>query len=309
MPDYCRKICLTILFFLGVLLFTSHQQHSSIGKDDNLNNSTVAFDNVRMVLTDTADHLSVNFFGNWTDIYIDGRVQTILVQENNLTQKTLASWGIELQGQDRIEPIQGSNSKWQVVRVEHLEKTYRENVKAGSRIIQDPTLPTGYYAQVIPGREGIIEKTYLATRENGEEKSRRLISEKVVLEPIQALAVQGIGSNTSSPDSSETRNMLMASRGNSGAMRIKQTFKAVSTAYTHTGNRTAVGIMPRVGTAAVDPKVIPLGTKMWIEGYGLAIAADTGGVIKGKIIDVFFETHWECIQWGRKEITVHILED
>jgi len=72
------------------------------------------------------------------------------------------------------------------------------------------------------------------------------------------------------------------------------------TAYTHTGNRTASGIWPRRGHVAVDPKLIPLGTKLFIEGYGPAVAVDTGGAIKEHRMDVFFETEKEARKWGRR---------
>jgi 3D (Asp-Asp-Asp) domain-containing protein len=82
-----------------------------------------------------------------------------------------------------------------------------------------------------------------------------------------------------------------------------------STAYTWTGNKTATGAWPTVGTIAVDPKVIPLGSRVYVDGYGFAIAADTGGAIKGNIVDVYFDTRDDCIKWGRKRgIAVYILE-
>lgn len=77
-----------------------------------------------------------------------------------------------------------------------------------------------------------------------------------------------------------------------------------ATAYTWTGNRTATGTWPSRGTVAVDPEVIPLGTKLYIEGYGPAVAEDTGGAIKGEIIDLYMETKDECWQWGRQEVEV-----
>ncbi|MCL1816546.1 MAG: 3D domain-containing protein [Clostridiales bacterium] len=82
-----------------------------------------------------------------------------------------------------------------------------------------------------------------------------------------------------------------------------------STAYTWTGNKTATGTWPSVGTIAVDPNFIPLGTKLYVEGYGFGIAADTGGLINGNIIDVYFDTRPECLIWGRKHgVMVFILE-
>ena len=80
-----------------------------------------------------------------------------------------------------------------------------------------------------------------------------------------------------------------------------------ATAYTHTGNPTFTGVYPHVGTIAVDPALIPLGSKMWVEGYGFGIAQDTGGAVKGEVIDLFMETKQECWQWGRRKVQVYIL--
>ena len=78
---------------------------------------------------------------------------------------------------------------------------------------------------------------------------------------------------------------------------------------------TATGTRAKVGTIAVDPRVIPLGTKVYVEGlygaknYGYATAEDTGGAIKGNIIDLYFNTHKETINWGRQQVKVYILKD
>ena len=63
-----------------------------------------------------------------------------------------------------------------------------------------------------------------------------------------------------------------------------------------------------VGTIAVDPDVIPLGTRVYVSGYGFAVAEDTGGAINNYIIDLYMDTYEECIQWGRRQTTIYILE-
>ena len=79
------------------------------------------------------------------------------------------------------------------------------------------------------------------------------------------------------------------------------------TAYTHTGNRTATGTKPKVGTVAVDRDVIPLGTKMFVPGYGMGKAEDVG--VGGDQIDIFMETTKECLRWGRKRnVTIYLLQ-
>lgn len=72
---------------------------------------------------------------------------------------------------------------------------------------------------------------------------------------------------------------------------------------------TAIGLRVRKGIVAVDPRVIPLGTKLYIPGYGEALAADTGGWIKGNRIDLAYETLEECFRFGRRRLRVYLVEN
>lgn len=91
----------------------------------------------------------------------------------------------------------------------------------------------------------------------------------------------------------------------------KKTLSMEATAYSgHT--TTAMGLKPvrdpnGISTVAVDPNVIPLGSKVYVSGYGYAIASDTGGAIKGNIIDLFMNSEAECTQFGRQQVTVTII--
>ena len=71
---------------------------------------------------------------------------------------------------------------------------------------------------------------------------------------------------------------------------------------------TATGLPATHGVVAVDPDVIPLGTQVYIPGYGVAIAADTGGMIEGAMIDLCMEDYDDCMEFGRRDIDVYILE-
>ena len=84
-----------------------------------------------------------------------------------------------------------------------------------------------------------------------------------------------------------------------------------ATAYTG-GTFTAMGLRPirdssGMSTIAVDPSVIPLGTKVYIPGYGNAICSDTGGLIKGNIIDLYMNSEAESLNWGRRTVTLSII--
>ena len=81
------------------------------------------------------------------------------------------------------------------------------------------------------------------------------------------------------------------------------------TAYCETGNPTASGVMPKVGrTIATDPRVIPTGSRVWVQGFGVRIAEDTGGAVKGNVIDVYVgrDRDW-AIEWGRRLRKVVVL--
>ncbi len=89
------------------------------------------------------------------------------------------------------------------------------------------------------------------------------------------------------------------------------TFTMSATAYTG-GGLTAMGIKPvrdpnGLSTVSVDPSVIPLGSKVYVEGYGYAIASDTGGAIKGNKIDLYMNTLQDCYAFGRRTVTVNIV--
>lgn len=110
-------------------------------------------------------------------------------------------------------------------------------------------------------------------------------------------------------DCKRSKKSIEPSRGSYSRGRLLGTFEA--TAYTDDVEsqgkwigQTASGMKPQVGVIAVDPKVIPLGTKLYVEGYGNAIAGDTGGAIKGKRLDLFMNTNEECYAWGRKKVKV-----
>jgi 3D (Asp-Asp-Asp) domain-containing protein len=81
--------------------------------------------------------------------------------------------------------------------------------------------------------------------------------------------------------------------------------KVDAVAYSLPGS-TALGIPVRRGVVAVDPKVIPLGTKLHVPGYGRGIAADVGHAIKGRIIDLWFPTTAMARNWGRRTVTITV---
>ncbi|MER2028993.1 MAG: 3D domain-containing protein [Solibacillus sp.] len=97
---------------------------------------------------------------------------------------------------------------------------------------------------------------------------------------------------------------------------VKKTIKMSATAYTANckgcSGITKTGLNlrknPSLKVIAVDPKIIPLGSKVWVEGYGVAVAGDIGGAIKGNKIDLFMSKKSTAKNWGRKTVTVKLLK-
>ena len=110
-----------------------------------------------------------------------------------------------------------------------------------------------------------------------------------------------VSGNSSSSNTSQT----ISSNNSQG--NVVRTMNVVATAYTGYST-TSTGQKPVWGTIAVDPKIIPYGTKVYIPQFGRTfIANNTGGAIKGNKIDIFMNTKKECYNWGRRTIEIQIL--
>ncbi len=133
-------------------------------------------------------------------------------------------------------------------------------------------------------------------------------SVQVAKNKIESLKAEEAAKNNSANSSDISNN---SSNQPSSDGKYKKTLSMEATAYSD-GMLTAMGLKPvrdpnGISTIAVDPSVIPLGSKVYIPGYGYAIASDTGGVIKGNIIDLYMNSHAECTSWGRRQVTLHII--
>lgn len=99
-------------------------------------------------------------------------------------------------------------------------------------------------------------------------------------------------------------------------LEVVKTLTVSASAYTANCNgctgvtKTGINLKknPDAKVIAVDPNVIKLGTKVWVEGYGVAVAGDIGGAIKGNKIDVFMKSRDVAFEWGRKNVTIKILK-
>jgi len=147
------------------------------------------------------------------------------------------------------------------------------------------------------GRDGVLKTTYRITLVNGKAVSKQALSSERIA-PVNDVVLIGKPSMATSRSSfTRSRVITMSATGYDTS---PQTLPGSS-------GRTATGIPARFGVVAVDPRVIRLGTYVYVEGYGFAVAADTGGAIKGNKIDLCFNSRRESLAWGRRPVRVHVL--
>lgn len=240
-------------------------------------------------------------------ISVDGKTLNILSAEDNV-ETLLSAEGITLNEKDKIEPSKETKLyaglAIDITRVENKTETEAVPVEFETVLKTDSSLANTVTKTVQEGANGEKKITYDVVYEDGQEVSRTKISEEIVKEPVDKIVVKG------------TRATLPYSRGGSPltysrAFTAKATaywaFDGVGNTYTSTG-RVAVRNPDGYSTIAVDPKVIPYGTRLYVENYGFAIAADCGSAIKGNTIDVYFNTKKEAYIWGVKYVKVYILD-
>lgn len=161
----------------------------------------------------------------------------------------------------------------------------------------DSSLEKGVEKVMEEGQDGRKVVTANVHFADGVEVSADPVSEKIIEAPKPQIIHVG------------TRDTVETSRG---AMRFSRVEEMQASAYLPTDGSsagiTATGIPARRGIVAVDPDVIPLGSKVYVQGYGMALAADVGGAIVGQKIDLCMEDYSEAVRFGRRSVKVYVLD-
>lgn len=247
-------------------------------------------------------------------VAVDGQELNIKTTEDTV-DKMFKEEGIKINEEDRVFPSKDSSVqeglKLIITRVETKVIEQKYALDFTTVVKRNDNAEKGSTKVIQNGKEGEKIITTKLVYEDGKEVSRDVINEVITKKPVQKIVAVG------------TLSTISVSRG--GNVMYSASIKAKATAYSagfsSTGKRpgdknygkTATGTTARrnpngYSSVAVDPRVIPLGTKLYIEGYGYAVAEDTGGGIRGNTIDVFFETDGECYKWGVKNVNVYILK-
>ena len=186
--------------------------------------------------------------------------------------------------------------------------------------VSTPDLPQGTEQVVQEGKDGTRTAVYEVVYSGGELVSRQFVEET---DSTAVDEIIHVGTAVSAVDSGDRIASVTKTADGSGVltfqsggtMKFSSVKSMTATAYTAgsggADHCTATGTTCRIGTVAVDRKVIPLGTKMYIltnDGavvYGVAVAEDTG--VRGNIVDLYYNTYTQCINFGRRACTVYLL--
>ncbi|WAM31258.1 ubiquitin-like domain-containing protein [Caldicellulosiruptor naganoensis] len=192
-----------------------------------------------------------------------------------------------------------------ITRVSEKIVVEKQNIPFPTITKTNYSMDYGKHRIVQQGQNGVLEKRFRVVMEDGKEVERKLIGQKIVKSPKPRIVEVG------------AIRWFKTSRGE--IVRYKKVYTMIATAYTlspsDTGKspkhpdygKTATGHRVRRGVVAVDPRVIPLGTRLYVEGYGFATALDTGSAIKGNRIDVFVEK--DAYKFGVRRVKVYVLAD
>lgn len=246
-------------------------------------------------------------------LQVDGKTKTVATTADNV-EEMLKEEGVVLGAEDKVSPsreeVTKADLKVVVTRVESKVEKKVEAIEFTTEVKKDGDMKEGTKKVVQEGTAGEKEIQYKVVYENGKEVSRQVVAEKITKKPTNKVVAMG------------TLKTVKLSRGNLNySSKIRMRATAYTSSFKDTGKRpgdrgfgvTASGTKTKrnpdgYSTVAVDPRVIPLGTKLYIEGYGFAIAEDTGGAIKGNKIDLYFNTDSQVYRFGVRYVDVYVLK-
>jgi uncharacterized protein YabE (DUF348 family) len=232
-------------------------------------------------------------------LLVDGRRQ-VRTTTTATVEEFLAEAGISVGSADQTYPVLDGGlwpgARVRVVRVVTRVMPVEEPIPFAVSSRPDPTLPQGAYRVLRHGRTGVRLRRVAITTADGVPISQQQLSSEVARPAVDHVQVVGAL-------------RIAASRGD---LEGKEVMHMEATGYAPwhgigVDGTTAIGLRAGYGVVAVDPRVIPLRSVLYIEGYGKAIAGDTGGAIKGPRVDLGFNTAGEAYKWGRRPVRVYIL--
>lgn len=309
-------------------------------------NTANAFSSVNLKQDDyNIVETSVN--GNTTSISIEYTYPVYITNADKITEiefaggtvkEALAAAGYTVDKYDYVEPAVDSEISGTTyidyVDINYVKGSYKEAIPYKTETVYSDKTDKGV-TTLTDGKNGEKEVTFTEKLVNGKSVEKTVTSTKVVKAAVNAKKVIGTKTvkasasatvkkpNTAVKTSSDVKSISVLKPPfeikldkNGNPVNYKSKRIARATAYTYTGNNCSTGVAPKPGYIAVNPKVIPYGTKMYIKTadgkviYGYAVAADTGGFIRKYPtgVDLFMTTESACVSFGVKNVEIYILE-
>jgi resuscitation-promoting factor RpfB len=241
-------------------------------------------------------------------VVVDGVAQTVQTSAATVGE-VLARQRVIYDRHDRISPaVPASIGAGERIRVNHVTSWVERIHKAVPVPVERRLsfkLAVGRIKVTQKGTPGEREISYLVTRQANRSQTRRaIIASRVTRKPRPRVIAAGAGEYGALA--------RLAKKSFDGTIRLaRAAMSMVATAYTANcagcSGVTATGQHAGRGIVAVDPQVIPLGSHLYIPGYGRAVAGDTGGAIHGNRVDLGFNSHDDAMQFGRRSVTVYVL--
>ena len=269
-----------------------------------------------------ADNTVLTVCRNQT-VTVDYRGQCFTVASQGETvRQLLARLNIYPEADDVLSVPEDSQTydgmQLQIQQVFREEQIYIAAIAHETSYYYSDALPKGMEQVMTEGRDGELLCSALVTYVNGEEQSRERLSQQVITNPVTEVIAVGTGLQA---DGTHTGNVIIEDGviilPTGEKLTYTGTMQVRATGYTHTDAGcdmiTSTGTTVRIGTVAVDPRYVPYGTRMFIvsnEGsyiYGISVAEDCGGAIKGDRVDLYFPTTTECFAFGRRNCTIYFL--
>ncbi|MGE5559078.1 MAG: G5 domain-containing protein [Bacillota bacterium] len=222
--------------------------------------------------------------------------------------EVLKKAGLQLGSNDQVLPSRNARvrrgARIVVKRAAREVRAVTEIIPLQVMKVEDHTLDAGETRIKQKGCDGMAETVYRYIYENGRYIKRIVLRQKVIKARVPTIIHYGLTSPWVRAE--------LSSRG----VRRWRVKTMVATAYywgpeccgKEADGYTSLGLKATHGIVAVDPRVIPLRTRLYIEGYGFAIAGDVGGAIKRNRIDLCFDTYREALMYGCRKVKVYILE-
>ena len=222
----------------------------------------------------------------------------------------------EITVQRSAEPA-GDDLRMSAATLASSQQVYTVSIPFETKYVQDATLPEGVEKVLTAGEDGQMQCTANVSYRNGQEVDRTVLTQTVTHQPVNELIAVGTAVETQQVSGQAVIGDGYITLPTGETLTYSNTMQVVATAYSHLDagctTTTATGTNVRIGTVAVDPRVIPYGTRMFIVSndgayiYGVSTAEDCGGAIKENRVDLYFPTKAQCFAFGRRDCTIYFL--